>query len=91
MISVFRGSNYLEGQLLLGLLQQHHIKAFLQGAALQGGLGEVPAVGYLSILVEEEDRLATERLIAAYERGELAIADDDPEANAAADAATETD
>ena len=76
MISVFRGSNYVEAQLLLGLLQQQGITAFLQGAALQGGLGEVPAVGYLSILVEDTDQIAAQRLLAAYERGELAIDDD---------------
>lgn len=76
MKSVFRGSNYLEAQLLTGLLQQHGINAFLQGAALQGGLGEAPAIGYLSILVEAGDVSAAERWITAYERGDLAIGDD---------------
>ncbi len=31
------------------------IGVFLQGAALQGGLGEAPATGYLSIMVEDEN------------------------------------
>jgi hypothetical protein len=77
MVSVFRGSSYVEGQLLLGLLQHHGIPAFLQGAALQGVLGDVPAVGYLSILVDEQDRTAAERWLKAYERGELALTESD--------------
>jgi hypothetical protein len=43
---------------------------------LQGGLGELPALGHLVILVEEPDRDAAKRVIAAYERGELGIEDD---------------
>ncbi|MGC3980880.1 MAG: DUF2007 domain-containing protein [Steroidobacteraceae bacterium] len=73
MISVFRGGDYLQAQLLTGLLEQHGIGVFLQGAALQGGLGEAPAVGYLSIMVDDEDESAAKSLLAAYERGELSI------------------
>lgn len=79
MISIFRGSNYIEAQLLKGLLEQRGIPVHLQGALLQGGVGELPAIGHLSIMVEEEDRVAAERVIAAYERGELALRDDDYE------------
>ena len=77
MISVFRGSDYIEAQLLAGLLRETVIEVFLQGALLQGGLGELPAMGHLSILVDELDRTAAELLIAAYERGDLAIDEDD--------------
>jgi hypothetical protein len=78
MISVFRGSDYIEAQLLTGLLRQAGIDVFLQGALLQGGLGELPAMGHLSLLVDEQDLTAAEILITAYERGELAIDEDDP-------------
>ena len=77
MISVFRGSDYIQAQLLAGLLRQAGIDVFLQGALLQGGLGELPAMGHLSLLVDESDRTSAELLIAAYERGELAIDEDD--------------
>lgn len=79
MISVFRGNNYIEAQLLTGLLEQHGINAFLQGAALQGGLGELPAVGYLSIMVEESDLDDARSILAAYENGELALDGRDPD------------
>ena len=76
MISIFRGSDYIEAHLLTGLLKQHGIDTFLQGALLQGGLGELPALGHLAIMVDEADRDAAKRVIAAYERGELVIDED---------------
>jgi hypothetical protein len=79
VISVFRCSDYIEAQLLAGLLREHGIGVFLQGALLQGALGELPAMGHLSIMVEEDDRSAASALIAAYERGDLRIDDADVE------------
>ena len=76
MISVFRGSDYIQAQLIAGLLREAGIEVFLQGALLQGGLGELPATGHLAIFVDESDRSAAEHIIAAYERGELAIDED---------------
>jgi Putative prokaryotic signal transducing protein len=77
VISVFRGNDYVQAQLLAGLLRQRGIDVFLQGALLQGGLGELPAMGHLSLMVDAADRVAAERIIAAYERGELAIDEED--------------
>jgi hypothetical protein len=82
VISVFRGSDYIEAQLITGLLRQAGIEVFLQGAYLQGGLGDLPATGHLAIFVDESDRTAAERIIKAYERGELSI-DEDSEPPAA--------
>jgi hypothetical protein len=82
VISVFRGSDYIEAQLIAGLLRQAGIEVFLQGAYLQGGLGDLPATGHLAIFVDESDRTAAERIIQAYERGELSI-DEDSEPPAA--------
>jgi hypothetical protein len=77
MVPVFRCSDYLQAQLLAGLLRQHGIDAYLQGAYLQGGVGELPAIGQLVIMVDEDDRSAAERILGAYERGELAIREDE--------------
>lgn len=73
MTPVFRCSDYFEAHLLAGLLRQHGIETFLQGSYLQGALGEVPAIGFLAIMVDEADRSAAERIINAYERGELRL------------------
>jgi hypothetical protein len=77
MIEVYRGSNYFEGQLLKGLMEQDGLQVFLNGTALQGGLGEVPALGHLSITVNDADRLRAEEIIKAYERGDYALEDED--------------
>mgnify|MGYP003577230559 CR=1 FL=1 len=73
MTPVFRCSDYIEAHLLAGLLRQHGIDTFLQGSYLQGALGEIPAIGFLAIMVDESDRPAAKRLIDAYERGELTL------------------
>lgn len=77
MITVYRGSDYFEGQLLKGLMEQEGLQVFLNGTALQGGLGEVPALGHLSITVNEDDRERAEEIIKAYERGDFALQDED--------------
>jgi hypothetical protein len=76
VISVFRGSDYIQAQLVAGLLQQSGIEVFLQGALLQGALGDLPATGHLSIFVDESDQTAARQIIDAYERGDLAIDED---------------
>jgi hypothetical protein len=82
VIAVFRGSDYIEAQLITGLLRNAGIEVFLQGALLQGALGDLPATGHLSIFVAESDRTAAQRIIEEYERGELSI-DEDSEPPAA--------
>jgi hypothetical protein len=76
VISVFRGGDYIEAQLVAGLLRQAGVEVFLQGAFLQGALGDLPATGHLAIFVDESDRSAAEDIIKAYERGELSIDED---------------
>lgn len=77
MIEVYRGSNYFEGQLIKGLMEHDGLQVFLNGTALQGGLGEVPALGHLSITVNDADREKAEEIIKAYERGDYALEDED--------------
>lgn len=77
MIEVYRGSDFFEGQLLKGLMEQDGLQVFLNGTALQGGLGEVPALGHLSITVNDADCQRAEEIIAAYERGDFALQDED--------------
>ncbi|MBM0104712.1 DUF2007 domain-containing protein [Steroidobacter sp. S1-65] len=75
MTPVFRCSDYFEAHLLAGLLREHGIDTFVQGSYLQGALGEVPAIGFLAIMVDEEDRTAAKRIVDAYERGDLKLDD----------------
>jgi uncharacterized protein YdbL (DUF1318 family) len=73
MISVYRGSDYFEVQLLTGLMEQEGLRVFLQGAALQGGMGDLPALGHLSVIVNDADQARAEEIIAAYENGDYSL------------------
>lgn len=77
MIEVFRGSDYFEAQLLKGLMEQDGLQVFLHGAALQGGLGEVPVIGHLSITVNNADESVAREIIQAFERGDYALQEDE--------------
>lgn len=73
MISVYRSGDYFEAQLLTGLMEQEGLQVFLQGAALQGGLGDLPPLGHLSITVNDADQQRAEAIIAAYENGDYSL------------------
>jgi hypothetical protein len=55
MRTVFEPSNALEGHMLQDLLQQRGISSRLDGAQLQGGVGELPAAGLVRLVVDDED------------------------------------
>ena len=76
MLEVYRGSDYFEAQLIKGLMEQDELQVFLHGAALQGGLGEVPALGHLSIAVNDADADLAREIILAYDRGDYALGDE---------------
>lgn len=77
MISIYRGSDYFEAQLLRDLIEQDGLQVFLQGAALQGGLGELAAIGHLSIMVNDLDQSRARDIILAYERSDFALEEND--------------
>ena len=77
MISVYRSGDYFEAQLLTGLMEQEGLHVFLQGAALQGGLGDLPAMGHLSITVNDADQQRAEEIISAYENGDYSLDETD--------------
>ncbi|MFB0990382.1 MAG: DUF2007 domain-containing protein, partial [Porticoccaceae bacterium] len=74
---IYRGSDYFEAQLLRDLIEQDGLQVFLQGAALQGGLGELAAIGHLSIMVNDLDQSRARDIILAYERGDFALEEND--------------
>ena len=77
MIAVYRSSDYLQTQLLKGLLEHHCVQVFLHGGDLQGGLGEAAVLGHLSLMVNEMDCAAAQDIVDAYERGDFALSDED--------------
>ena len=68
MKTVFEPSNSLEGYMLQDLLKQRGIDSRLDGAHLQGGVGELPASGLVRLVVAEEDFRAARAVIDDYMR-----------------------
>lgn len=67
MKTVFEPSNALEGHMLQDLLQQRGISSRLDGAQLQGGVGELPAAGLVRLVVEDEDYELARAVVADWE------------------------
>lgn len=57
----------IEAQMLLGMLHSEGIVAYLQGADLMGGMGELPALGLLGLMVADEHAQYARELISGYQ------------------------
>lgn len=53
----------IEGHLLLALLRQQGMEAWLLGEHLLGGVGELPACGLLRLVVDEADQTRAEAVL----------------------------
>ncbi len=69
---VYSPSNNIEAHLVRGMLAQQGIDCVIRGEHLQGGLGELPMAGTLSIAVEDPLFDSAREIIAAYEQSLLA-------------------
>ncbi|AMR68005.1 MULTISPECIES: putative signal transducing protein [Pseudomonadaceae] len=66
MQRIYEPQDLLEAELLLGMLASEGVEAHLAGRHLLGAVGELPALGLLGLLVEDEEAERARRLIAAY-------------------------
>lgn len=55
MKTVYEAANAVEAHMLQDLLRSAHISARVDGAFLQGAMGELPAAGLVRVVVEDED------------------------------------
>ena len=55
MQRIYEPGDLIEAQLLLGMLASEGVEAHLAGGHLLGGIGELPLMGLLGLLVEDED------------------------------------
>lgn len=67
MKTVFEATDLLEAHVLLGLLEQQHIAAFVQGQHLVGGAGEVPVSGLIRVQVNDDDYMQARDIVAEWE------------------------
>ncbi len=76
MINIFTARDLIEGNLVKGLLESHGIETRVNGEYLQGGIGELPPTGHITLSVSEEDEKAAREIIRKYENNEYRITDD---------------
>jgi hypothetical protein len=73
MDEVYTSGDYIEAQILFGLLRSRGVDTTLHGAALQGGLGELPALGILRLTVAAADGNRARQLLLDYYAGALQL------------------
>ncbi|MGB2249193.1 MAG: DUF2007 domain-containing protein [Alcanivorax sediminis] len=68
MRCVYQARDGLEAHMVADMLQQLGIAARVQGDLLQGGIGELPAAGLVSVWVDNEEEVRARELVESYQR-----------------------
>lgn len=74
MLCVYQARDGLEAHVVADLLQQVGIAARVQGDLLQGGVGELPAAGLVSVWVDNEDASRAREVVEEYQREQPELA-----------------
>ena len=67
MVIVYTAQSITDAHLIKGLLESEGIAAFVYGGDLQGGIGELPVMGLITVRVPERFAAPARALIADYE------------------------
>jgi hypothetical protein len=78
MQRIYEPENLMEAEMLLSMLASEGIAAHLAGRDLVGGMGELPAIGLLSLTVDNDQAQYARQLIGEYTSA-LPMPGDEPE------------
>ncbi|HET6430943.1 DUF2007 domain-containing protein [Dyella sp.] len=84
MHTAYRAETLIDAHLVKDALERADIPAFIAGEYLTGGVGQLPAMDYVAVMVPESAREAAATVVAQIERalaearGESARWEDDP-------------
>ncbi len=67
MIVVYNAANSIEAYLIKNLLEQQEIPAYVFGDYLQGGVGEIPAIGLVTVNVSDSDYTNAKEIVNAWD------------------------
>lgn len=73
MKKAFQSDNYLEAQIVLGLLNNDGFAVESSGNFLLGGIGELPAADLYILRVPDAEYSAAKQLVTDYENGDLSF------------------
>lgn len=79
MRSVFEASSGLDAHMVLNLLEQRGIGGHIEGEHLQGGIGELQAMGFVRVMVAEQDYDEARRIVSEWEALQPPDEEDRPE------------
>ena len=63
MMVAYNASNSIEAYLIKNLLEQQEIPAYVFGDYLQGGVGEIPAIGLVTVNVSDSDYTRAKEIV----------------------------
>jgi len=64
---LYEAANGVEAHMILNLLEQQELSGRIDGAFLQGGIGELPAGNQVRVMVEEHDYAAAKAIVTAWD------------------------
>jgi hypothetical protein len=67
MKNVYEASTGLDAHMILNLLEMHGIAGRIDGEYLQGGVGELQAIGLVRVMVADEDYSKAKQVIGEWE------------------------
>jgi hypothetical protein len=67
MKCVYEASSGLDAHMILNLLEHRDISGRIEGEYLQGGIGELSAMGFVRVLVADEDYAEAMQIIGEWE------------------------
>lgn len=64
---LYEASNTVEAHMILNLIEQYGLSARIDGEYLQGGVGDLQAVGIIRVMIEEEDYAEAKAIIQQWD------------------------
>lgn len=74
MKKVYEAQNSLEAHMILNMLEQAGLNARIDGEYLQGGIGELPAIGVVRVMVDERDYADARAIVEEWDAAQQAEA-----------------
>ena len=78
MKCIFEASSGLEAHMISNLLQQAGIVARIDGEYLQGGVGELQAMGFVRVLVNDTDYINAQEIIKSWDANQTSSVKSNP-------------
>ncbi len=71
MIIIYHAANSLDANMIKGLLEQYNIPSYIQGELLQGGMGELPMAGLVTVSVQNEHEVEAKKIVQDWQAGSI--------------------